>query len=57
MAKKNSGLEIAQLNIRGLINKIDDLKLYTTQHNIKVLHLCETFLSPVTDSDLLLLPN
>ena len=57
MALKSNGLVIAHLNIRGIVNKMDELKLHISQLNIKILHLSETFLSPATDSKVLNIPG
>lgn len=42
---KRVGTQIAHLNIRGIINKIDQLKFYIASFGIKILHISETFLS------------
>ena len=57
MATKIAELSIAHLNIRGLFNKVDEMKLLFVKCKLKMLHLCETFLTPSIDSSILHIPN
>ena len=54
---KPLGLSIAHLNVRGVVNKTDKLKLYVDNLGIKVFHVSETFLNSNIDSSLLNIPN
>ena len=56
-SRRNIGLSIAHINIRGIINKLDELKLIIETHNLKILHVCETFLTPSISSHVLNIPN
>ena len=49
-------LKILQLNIRGLLNKQDHLKMIMQENNVDVALLCETWLNDKTDK-LLKIPN
>ena len=40
-----NNLNILQYNIRGLVNKQDDLKIFLKEYNIDIALLCETWLS------------
>ena len=57
MAIKSRGLTIAHLNIRGLLNKIDNIRYLLDTHKIKVFHVSETFLTQSIDTQLLHIPN
>ena len=57
MLSKGAGLPIAHLNTRGLINKIDELKLHIAKLKLKILHISESFLSPNIKSTPLNIPN
>ena len=41
---RHSGLKIGCLNIRGLLNKIDEMRTIVTECNFDVMGICETFL-------------
>lgn len=53
MDNTNAGLTIAHLNIRGLVRKVDEIKIHIINNNLKILHLSETFLTPGLDSSIL----
>lgn len=57
MFTKSIGLSIAHLNIRGLINKVDDIKYLINKYNIKIFHISETFLNSSVDNKLLCINN
>ena len=50
---RHSGLKIGCLNIRGLLNKIDEMRTIVTKCNFDVMGICETFLDDnVTDNEI-----
>ena len=55
--KHSFGLPIAHVNIRGIINKIDELKLHISNLQLKILHISESFLTSNLSSNLLCVPN
>lgn len=57
MAKTSPGITIAHLNIRGLLNKLDELKYHVHKLNIDILHVSETLLTSNTDSKLVNIPG
>ena len=57
MATRHLGFSIAHLNIRGLVSKMDEIRLILINHQFKVLHISETFLSSAIDNQLLHIPN
>ena len=57
MSELMMGLPIAHLNIRGLCNKVDEIRLHIAKHNLKILHLSETFLTSNLDSQMLFIPD
>ena len=54
MLDKLTGLPIAHLNTRGLINKIDEL---IDKNKLKVMHISESFLTTNIDSNSLCIQN
>lgn len=57
MMASSTGISIAHLNIRGLLNKIDEIKYLLVKYGYKIFHLCETFLTPAISDSLLSIPN
>lgn len=57
MATKIPGLPIAHINIRGITNKIDELKHHIHNHHLGIIHVTETFLSNTIDSSLISIPD
>ena len=50
---RHSGLKIGCLNIRGLLNKIDEMRTIVTECNFDVIGICETFLDDdVADNEI-----
>ena len=45
MAVTNKGLTIAHLNVRGLLNKVDQIRHLLNNYKFKILHISETFLT------------
>ena len=41
---RHTGLKIGCLSIRGLLNKIDELRTIVTECNFDIMGICETFL-------------
>ena len=54
---KKNGFEIAHLNIRGLISKIDEIRDLLFINNFKILCLSETFLNESTPNSIIDVPN
>ena len=53
----NRGLTIAHLNVRGISRKIDELSVIIHRHNLKLLAISETFLTPQHTNNLLNINN
>ena len=57
MASNHKGFTIAHLNIRGLLNKIDQVRYLLAKHKFKILHISETFLTSNVDTNLVNIPG
>ena len=50
---RHNGSKIGCLNIRGLLNKIDEMRTIVTECNFDIMGICETFLDDnVADNDI-----
>ena len=50
---RHSGFKIGCLNIRGLLNTIDEMRTIVTECNVNVMWICETFLDDnVADNEI-----
>ena len=53
LVTRHIGLKIGCLNIRGLLNKIDEMRIIVTECKFDVMGICETFLDDnVTDNEI-----
>ena len=57
MDRHIKGLSIAHLNIRGLLNKIDQIRYLLVKHKFSILHLSETFLTSKIVTELVSIPG
>ena len=57
MDKRSKGFTIAHINVRGLLNKIDQIRLLVNNYKFKILHVSETFLTKNTVSNLISIPD